>query len=67
MKLNEQLRKAAIDSGLSILKISERGKVRYASVHGFIKSGRDIQLSTAEKIAEAIGVSFKPVKQRKAR
>jgi len=58
-ELADQL-KAAIDkTGLSMLKVSEGSGLRYQTVHGFLKDGRDIQLSSASKLAMWLGLELR--------
>ncbi len=67
MSIDKQLRMAVSKCGLSILQVSIQADVPYAAVHGFMRSSRDIRLSTAVKIAKLVGVEFKPIKKRKGR
>ena len=61
MNLSESLRHAALLTGLSILQISKRADIPYQAAYGFLKSDRDIRISTAAKIAKVVGVELRPV------
>ena len=43
-------------SGLSMKQLSERAGVHYASVHGFLATGKDPRLSTTRKICRVLGL-----------
>lgn len=61
MDIDQQLRRAAKATGLSILQISKQAGIGYQAAHGFMTSNRDIRLSTAAKIAKVIGVELRTV------
>ncbi|MEE9296466.1 MAG: helix-turn-helix transcriptional regulator [Phycisphaerae bacterium] len=66
--IDEQLREAARNSGLSIKAMSDRAGIPYAAVHGFVRSdGRTMTLRTAAKLAVLLGLELRPVRRRKAR
>ena len=67
MNIAEQLRRALKATGLSILQISKRANVPYQAAHGFVKSDRDIKLTTAVKLAKLAGMELQPVRKRKSR
>ncbi len=50
------IRAAFRKSGLSILALTKRADVQYASTHGFLCGDKDIRLSTATKLAGALGL-----------
>ena len=64
-ELAQQLKAAIARTGLSMLKVSEQTGLRYQTVHGFVKYERDIQLSTASKLAAWLGLELRP--KRKGR
>ena len=51
--MEETLRKAAQDSGLSILQLSKRGNLPYMSLHSFMRGTRTLTLPTASRLAPA--------------
>jgi len=65
MNLADQLRRACERSKLSMLQISKRTNLPYQTVHGFMRSDRDIVLSSAAKIAELVGVELRSRDKRK--
>lgn len=64
MNIEDQLRKAAKASGLSILQMSKRADVPYQTVHGFLKSGRDVRASTVGKLCALFGLELRSVKPK---
>ena len=62
--LAEQLRAAFTKSGLSRFELARRAGVSYAIVHRFIGGNRDITISTASKLADALGLELRPAKRR---
>lgn len=64
--LAKQLRMAVKRSGLTRNQIAKQTDLSYSVVHGFM-AGRDIQLSTASKIAVVVGAELKPLRAKKAR
>lgn len=63
----EALQQAFIDSGLSIKRWSVVSGVAYASVHGFVCGSRDLHLSTADKLAGALGLKLvlRPIRRKR--
>ena len=59
----EILKKAYVESGLSMKSLSERSGVPYASVHATFTGNRDPQLSTVERLSRVLGLDL--VKKRK--
>jgi hypothetical protein len=65
MSLTEQLRQAIDESGLSLYVVAKATGAPYAAIHGFAKSGRNIKLETADKLAELFGMKLTAPKQPK--
>ena len=63
--ITETLRKAAIDSGKSILCLSRESGLHYNSIHGFYKGTKTMTLESADKLAAVLGLELKPIKKRK--
>ena len=61
------LRRAIEESGLSLLQLSKRAGVAYASIHGFCRNNRDIQLSVASRLGAVVGLELRPTAKRKGR
>lgn len=55
--LGEQLREAILRSKLTRHQIAKRAGLGYGTVYDFV-GGRDIQLSSAARIAAVVGVEF---------
>lgn len=66
-ELAEQLKAAIAKTGLSMLKVSEGSGLRYQTVHAFLRHGRDIQLSSASKLAAWLRLELRPARRRKAK
>lgn len=62
--IEQQLRRAALDSGLSMLQLSKRSGIPYSAIHGFMKSGQGITLRTASKLAALLNLTLQPVRNR---
>lgn len=56
MSRGERLRQALKDKNWSIDEFSRRSNVSHTTLHKFA-AGRDVRLSTVERIAQALGVS----------
>ena len=65
--MEETLRKAAQESGVSILQLSKRGNIAYMSCHSFIRGTRTLTLPVAGRLAEVLGLALLPVAKKKAR
>jgi len=65
--MEETLRKAAQDSGLSILQLSKRGNLPYMSLHSFMRGTRTLTLPTASRLCEVLGLALTPIKGKKGR
>ena len=65
--IDDQLRQAAIESGLSVRALTQRAGIGYASCWRFV-NGEGISISTAAKIADTLGLELRPKgKPRKGR
>jgi len=51
-------------SGLSILALSKRAGVPYASCYGVVNEGRDPALSTAAKLCKVLGLQLVSVERK---
>ena len=60
VNLAKQLREAIRRSGLTRRQISKRSGVAYSAVHGFVGGKQTLTLESASKIANVVGVEFKP-------
>ena len=56
MSLTSQLRQAIADSGLSFYRIAKEIDVSYAVVYRFAAEQRNINLETADRLAELFGM-----------
>ena len=56
----ETLRKACLDSGLTPYRIAKDGGTTPEVISRFINEGRDIRISTVDKIAGVLGLELKP-------
>ena len=65
MTIEEQLRRAAIASGASILNLCERSGLRYNSLHGFIRGTKTLTMTSANKLAKVLNLELRPIKKRK--
>lgn len=54
--MTEELRKSVADSGLSLYRIAKDSGVPHAAMHRFVNDGRDLKLSTADKLAAYFGL-----------
>ena len=63
--LAEIIRQAFRESGMTRAELSRRSGVFYSALHGFIGSDRDISISTASKLMEALGLTVTSVKRKK--
>ena len=65
MTLQERLRKAARESGMSIKAMSDRAKIPYFGVHRFVRDDTTtMTLKTASRLAELLDLELKPRKRR---
>lgn len=62
--IEDQLRQAARNSGLSMKAMSDRTGIPYAAVHRFVTgSEAGITLKTAAKLATLLGLGLRPVRE----
>lgn len=61
--ITQALKQAIAESGLTLYRIAKDAPVSYAILHTFVNGKRDIRLGTADKIARAVGLEFKPPKR----
>lgn len=59
--IDEQLRTAIVDSGLTAYMVAKRAGTTPGVVGRFVSGERDIRLATAAKIAKVLGLELKPV------
>lgn len=57
--LVQQLRTELVNSGFSMYELARRAGVPYASVHGFVRDGRDMALSTAAKLCAVLHLGLR--------
>ena len=55
--LEAKLRAAAAESGLSMLAMSKRAALPYATIHDFLKSGQTLRLTSAERLLNGLGLT----------
>ena len=67
MGIDEQLKRAARDSGHSIKRLAELADVHYSGMHRFYTTGGGITLTTAAKLAKVLGLELRQVRKPKAR
>lgn len=60
--LAEQLRKAFARSRMTRYELGKRAGVPYATIHRFVAGERDIRLTTASRLADVLGVEFRPTR-----
>ena len=66
MSLTKQLQDAIGGSGMSLYRIAKDVEMDYSILHRFAAGERDIQLETAEKLAEFFGMRLtRPLKPKK--
>ena len=58
MTLQDQLRQAVEDSGLTLYRIAQDSGVAYQVLHRFARGERDLTLETASKLADYFGMRF---------
>lgn len=56
MNIATEIRRRFEASAWSIKRLAETAAVPYSAVHAFVKSGADIRVSTASKLAVALGL-----------
>ena len=63
--LDEQLRRAFAESGMTRFELSKRSGVPYSTIHRFFGEGRDIALSTVAKICGVLDLELRPVGRKR--
>lgn len=63
----ELIRERFRATGWSILQLAKRSSVPYAAAHGFVNGDRDVVLSTAAKLCDALGLQLRSVRQAKTK
>ena len=61
--IEEQLRKAIMDSTMSCYEISQLADVTESQLSLFVNQKRSLNLKSAAKIAEALKLELKPIKK----
>ena len=56
MALQDQLRQAIQDSGLTLYRIAKGSGIAYQVLHRFARAERDLTLETATKLADYFGM-----------
>lgn len=62
--IEEQLRRAILTSGISRYRLSQLTGVANAVLSNFVNGHRSLTLTTAAKLAKALGLSLKPDKKK---
>lgn len=57
-KLDDQIRQAIQESGLTLYAISERTGINYAALHRFVHRKVDARISSVDKLAELLGLTL---------
>ena len=63
--VEQTLRRAARESGLSMRRLTIRAGLRYQTVHGFCTHSQGITLASASKLCEVLGLELRPVRRGK--
>ena len=63
--VEQTLRRAARESGLSMLQLSKRSGLRYQTVYGFCTQSRGVTLESASKLCELLGLELRPARRGK--
>ncbi len=56
--LEKVVRRAFLESGLSIKRLAVRSDVSYAACHRFATRGADVRISTLTRFAEVLGLEL---------
>ena len=68
MALQDQLRQAIKDSGLTLYRIAKDSGIAYQVLHRFASGERDLTLKTATKLADYFGMRLtRPKRPKKGR
>ena len=62
--LTDVIRRQFEASGMSILALSKRSGTAYGSCHGLITTGRDVTITTADKVARTLDLELVPRKRK---
>ena len=65
MALQDQLREAIEDSGLTLYRIAKGSGIAYQVLHRFARGERDLTLETASRLAEYFGMRMTRPKRPK--
>ena len=65
--IEQQLRNAARRSGLSMLQLSKRARLPYASIHNFVANDQGLSLRSAAKLAKVLALELQPVQHSTGR
>jgi plasmid maintenance system antidote protein VapI len=59
--IDQQLRQAILDSGLSAYRLQRTAGVATPVITRFLAGQRDLHLKTAAKLARALGLELRPI------
>ena len=62
--IEQQLREAINNSGMTCSRLSQVTGVSKGNLSNFVNGHRSLTLTTAAKLAKALGLSFKPDKKK---
>ena len=62
--IEEQLRQAILNSGMSRYRLSQLTGVSSAVLSNFVNGHRSLTMTTASKLAKELGLSLKPEKKK---
>lgn len=62
--MTELIREAFRESGLSMKRLAEKSDSHYASIHGFLVTGRDLKLTTAQRVCAVLGLELRRTRRR---
>ncbi len=66
MALQDQLREAIADSGLTLYRIAKDAGIAYPVLHRFASGERDLTLETASRLADYFGMRLTRPKRPKS-
>ena len=58
--IEEQLRRFANRSGMSILAMSKASNIGYMSLHSFLRGGRTMRMDSASRLATILNLELRP-------
>lgn len=67
MTISEVLRQVVIDSGLSHYRVAKMAGTTPTIIGRFVNEQKGLRLSTADRLAEAMGLELKPIKTARTR